>query len=195
MRQQHRIPGFHFFPATIAVQHGSSGQLVVDCALHIILAVPHHQDAFARQAWVLQHKADHIRLVVHTFVHAGPANAVKIVKQPLLFQDGCYNFDRFAGCRCHVQPGIFQGIHHLTHPGEQAALVAANFLVMHAVILHGLLHLGIRCKVLGKAPAQRRAKVAGTIYRIRVKAHFAERIGKAVKNARPGMDQCSINIK
>ena len=58
-----------------------------------------------------------------------------------------------------------------------------------------LLHLGIRCKVLGKAPAQRRAKVAGTIYRIRVKAHFAERIGKAVKNARPGMDQCSINIK
>ena len=73
--------------------------------------------------------------------------------------------------------------------------MAANFLVMHAVILHGLLHLGIRCKVLGKAPAQRRAKVAGTIYRIRVKAHFAERIGKAVKNARPGMDQCSINIK
>ena len=169
--QQHRVEGFQLFPAAVAVQRTGGIQPAVRSAAHVVVAVAHHQHPPALHHGLGQHMAHHVGLGVAALVHGRAADKIKIACKALFFQNGRDDLRGLGGSGAQHKARILQALQHLGCTGVGGALVAALDGVAVTVKVRGLFNEGRVGKVLTKALAQRRAKVAAQVHICGVHAH------------------------
>ena len=102
------------------------------------------------------------------------ADKIKIACKALFFQNGRDDLRGLGGSGAQHKARVLQALQHLCCTGVGGALVAALDGVAVAVQVGGLFNEGRVGKVLTKALAQRRAKVAAQVHICGVHAHLGK---------------------
>ena len=118
--------------------------------------------------------AHHVGLGVAALVHGRAADKIKIACKALFFQNGRDDLRGLGGSGAQHKARVLQALQHLCCTGVGGALVAALDGVAVAVQVGGLFNEGRVGKVLTKALAQRRAKVAAQVHICGVHAHLGK---------------------
>ena len=189
------MESFQFFPTAVAVQHTGSIQTTVGSAPHIIVAVTHHQHPLAQQSRLTEHITHDLGLGVPALVHRGTADKIKILRQPLFFQNGGDHLGGLGGGGAQNKTSLLQGLQHLRNTREHGTLVAALHRVARAVKVGGLFDQRRVGEVLTEAFAQRRAQIPAQVYAGYIHTHGAENLLQCMNDTGGRIDQRPVHIK
>ena len=189
------MESFQLFPAAVAVQHTGSIQTTVGSTPHIIVAVAHHQHPLALQGGLAEHITHDLGFGVPAFVHRGAADKIKILCQPLLFQNGGDHLGGLGGGSAQEKTRVFQGLQHLQNAREHGTLVTALHRITRAVKVGSFFDQRRVGEVLAEAFAQGRAQIAAQVDAGYIHTHGAENLLQCMNDTGGRIDQRPVHIK